>query len=273
MDPSSPYAMERLLALKDRFDVAFACDPDYDRHGIVTRARRSDEAQPLSRGRDLVPVSHRPGWPTDAAIGKTLVTSQHDRPRRREASGQPPIEVPVGFKWFVRRLARRRARLRRRGERRRVVPPPRRRGVDHRQGRHRPGLLAAEITARHRPRPWRIYRELDAGARRAGLRAHRRPRDARAESGPVATVARQFVRHRARRREDHRHAHACAGQRRADRRAQGGRRDGWFAARPSGTEDVYKIYAESFLGREHLARIQEEARAIVAAALGRLEGS
>ncbi len=136
MDPSSPYAMQSLIGLKDKFDVAFACDTDHDRHGIVTQARRAAAAQPLPGRLRSLPVraTVRSGA-CRAARRQDRRQQQHDRSCRRESRPQL-YEVPVGFKWFVDGLRRRLARIWRRRERRRVVPAPRRNGVDDGQRRN-----------------------------------------------------------------------------------------------------------------------------------------
>ena len=157
MDPSSPYAMQRLIGLKDRFDVAFACDTDHDRHGIVTRS-----AGLLPPNHYLAVAihhlfQHRPEWRQEAAVGKTVVSSgMIDRVTAR--LGRRLHEVPVGFKWFVDGLLRRLARLRRRRERRGVVPAPRRDGLDDRQGWHRPGAARGRDHGACRSRPGRDLR-------------------------------------------------------------------------------------------------------------------
>ncbi len=272
MDCSSPYAMAGLIGLKDRFDVAFGNDADSDRHGIVTPERGPHEPEPLPRGGDRVPLpaparlARRRGGRQDARL------ELDDRPRG--ARPRPPARRGAGRLQVVRRRPPRRlARLRRRGERRRVVPahatapsgrptrtassstcsPPRSRAVD-RQG------------------PRRALPRARGPLRRARLRAHRRAGDARAEGGAREAVAgARSTADDARRRADRREADATRPA--TARRSAGSRsstENGWFAARPSGTEDVYKIYAESFRGPEHLTRIQDEARAIVGAAARRL---
>ena len=151
MDPSSPYAMQRLIGMQDRYDVAFACDTDHDRHGIVTRSSG------LLRPNHYLAVSidylfrHRPQWSPRAAIGKTLVsTALIDRVAKR--LDRTLYESPVGFKWFVDGLARRLSGLWWRGKRGRIVPASRRVGVDDRQGRHRAGVAVCGNHRAHRPR-------------------------------------------------------------------------------------------------------------------------
>ena len=137
MDPSSPYAMQRLIGLKDAFDIAFACDTDHDRHGIVTPSARAAAAQPLPGGRDRLPVpqSAATGARTRRSARRVVSSAMIDRVAAQ--LGRKLYEVPVGFKWFVDGLLDGSLGLRRRGERRRVVPAPRRHGLDDGQGRHR----------------------------------------------------------------------------------------------------------------------------------------
>ena len=269
MDPSSPYAMQRLIGLKDRFDIAFACDTDHDRHGIVTRsAGLLPPNHYLAVAIDYL-FQHRPQWGSDAAVGKTVVSSAMID--RVAAAARPQALRSAGRLQMVRRRpARRLARLRRRGKRGRVVPAPRRHGVDHRQGRHRRRRCSsAEITARTGRDPGELYRELDARARRAGR--------------PTASTRRR----RAEQKRQLAQAVAAAGAQSTELAGEpiervldrapgndapiGGIKviaaSGWFAARPSGTEDIYKIYAESFQDEEHLQSILEEAQSIVDGAL------
>ena len=164
--------MQRLIDLKDRFDVAFACDTDHDRHGIVTPQRRPAAARTTTwRSRSTTCSAHRPQWRRDAAVGKTVVSSALiDRVAQR---ARPPALRSAGRLQVVRRRpARRLARLRRRRERRRLVPAPRRHGLDDRQGRHRPGAAGRPRSPRAPAAiPGALYAELDARARRA---VHRR---------------------------------------------------------------------------------------------------
>ena len=186
MDCSSPYAMAGLLALRDRFAVAFGNDTDADRHGIVTpTAGLMNPNHYLAVAIDYL-FTHRDGWPAGAAVGKTLVSSTLiDRVAR--ALGREVREVPVGFKWFVPGLRRRQPRLRRRGERRRQLPAPRRRHLDHRQGRHHPGPARRRDHRRHRQgsrRPLRAPARASSGRRttRASTRPPRPPRRPRSAS-------------------------------------------------------------------------------------------
>ena len=266
MDPSSPYAMQRLIGLKDRFDVAFACDTDHDRHGVVTKSA------------GLLPPNHylavcayylfanRPEWSAAAAVGKTLVSSSMiDRVAAK--LGRTLYETPVGFKWFVDGLLS--GSLGFGGEESAGSSFLRRNGgvwTTDKDGIIA-ALLAAEIAARMGRDPGEIYAGLtsemgnpvygriDAPATReqqailaklspadidagdlAGEKIERILTKAPGNGGPVGGV--KVV-----------------------------AKSGWFAARPSGTEEIYKIYAESFQGEDHLRRIQEEAQAMVGRAL------
>jgi phosphoglucomutase len=268
MDPSSPYAMQRLIALKDKFDIAFASDTDHDRHGIVTK------------GSGLLPPNHylsacvsylfanRPNWGKDVAVGKTVVSSSMiDRVSAR--LGRRLYEVPVGFKWFVEGLLS--GRLGFGGEESAGSSFLRRDGSVWTTDKDGiiPCLLSAEITARMGKDPGEIYREL---TRELGDPIYERI-DAPATPKQKAALARLST--------SDIQATEVAGQpilkiltaAPGDGNQIGGikviAKDGWFAARPSGTEEIYKIYAESFLGQDHLRRIEEEAQSIVSATLAR----
>jgi phosphoglucomutase len=268
MDPSSPYAMQRLIALKDKFDIAFASDTDHDRHGIVTK------------GSGLLPPNHylsacvnylfanRRNWRQDVAVGKTVVSSSMiDRVSVR--LGRHLYEVPVGFKWFVEGLLA--GRLAFGGEESAGSSFLRRDGnvwTTDKDGIV-PCLLAAEITARVSKDPGEIYQDL---TRELGDPVYERI-DAPATPEQKAALERLSPADI--------HATEVAGERiqqiltaaPGDGNPIGGikviAKDGWFAARPSGTEEIYKIYAESFLGQDHLRQIQEEAQTIVSETLAR----
>jgi phosphoglucomutase len=268
MDPSSPYAMQRLIGLKDKFDIAFACDTDHDRHGVVTK------------GSGLLPPNHylsvcihyllttRREWGGDVAVGKTVVSSSMiDRVTAR--LGRRLYEVPVGFKWFVEGLLA--GRLGFAGE---ESAGSSFLGRDARVwATDKDGLIAcllsAEMTARLGKDPGELYRQLtrdlgDPVYNRIDVPARPEQKAAlerlSATDIHVTEVASEKVQ---------RILTAAPG----DGNPIGGikviAKDGWFAARPSGTEEIYKIYAESFLGQEHLRRIEEEARSIVSEALAR----
>jgi phosphoglucomutase len=265
-DCSSPWAMANLIGLKDRFDVAFGNDADSDRHGIVTR------------GAGLLPPNHylavavaylfryRPGWRADAAIGKTLVSSSMID-RVAADVGRRVVEVPVGFKWFVDGLVD---------------------GSFGFAGEESAGasflctdgsvwttdkdgmlldLLAAEITAVTGKDPGAIYEEL-AGRfgrpvyERIDVGCSKADKEVLGKLSAEAVTATELAGERIVAKLTHAPGNGAA---------IGGLKvaaeSGWFAARPSGTEDVYKIYAESFQGEAHLRRLQDEAQRIVTAAL------
>jgi phosphoglucomutase len=266
MDPSSPWAMQGLIGLKDRFDIAFACDTDHDRHGIVTRGAGLLPPNHYLSVAIYYLFQHRAQWSPAAAVGKTLVSSQMiDRVAAR--LGRRLYEVPVGFKWFVDGLLD--GSLGFVGEESAGATFLRRDGgvwTTDKDGIV-PALLAAEITARMGRDPAEIYRQLTD---EFGAPAYDRV-DAPAtpaQKKMLAQLSPQQV-----------HSAQLAGEKilATLTRAPGNgapigglkvvAENGWFAARPSGTEDIYKIYAESFLGEAHLRRIQSEARAIVADAL------
>ena len=266
MDCSSPHAMASLIAMKDRFDVAFANDTDNDRHGIVTPSAGLLNPNHFLAAAVSQLFGNRPGWPAGAAVGKTVVSSALiDRVAAR--LGRRLVEVPVGFKWFVAGLLD--GSLGFGGEESAGASFLRRDGTAWTTDKDGivMGLLAAEMTAVAGRDPGETYREL---ARALGEPAYERI-DAPATPEQRAVLGRLAP--------EQVKTGTLAGERIVAvlTRAPGNdapigglkvvAENGWFAARPSGTEDVYKIYAESFLGRDHLLRIQEEARAIVAAAL------
>lgn len=262
MDPSSAYAMQGLLAIRDNFDIAFASDTDHDRHGIIT-----SEAGLLTPNQYL-PVaieylfSHRPEWSERAAIGKTIVsTSLIDHVARK--LGRSLYEVPVGFKWFSDGLLD--GSLGFGGEESAGATFLRRDGSVWTTDKDGivPALLSGEITARTGQDPGERYRAL------AGECGN--PLNARVEAGASAAQKKRL----SALAPDRITAQALAGDTitqitghaPGNGAAIGGIKvssdKGWFAARPSGTEDIYKIYAESFNGQAHLDRILDEAQAIV----------
>ncbi|QYM79577.1 phosphoglucomutase (alpha-D-glucose-1,6-bisphosphate-dependent) [Horticoccus luteus] len=266
MDPSSPYAMARLIGMKDRFDLSFACDTDHDRHGIVTP---SDGLLPPNHYL-AVAISQlfktRPEWSAQAAVGKTVVSSAMiDRVTAQ--LGRKLYEVPVGFKWFVDGLLD--GALGFVGEESAGAAFLRRDGsvwTTDKDG-FIPCLLAAEITARTGQNPGELYRGL---TREFGEPVYDRVEAAATPSQKAALAnlsAEQIT------------LTELAGEKIAsvqthapgNHAALGGVKvqtaQGWFAARPSGTEDIYKIYAESFRDRAHLKQILHEAQTIVDAAL------
>ena len=264
MDCSSPHAMAGLIELKDRYDVAIGLDPDADRHGIVTPLGLMNPNHYLAVAVWYL-FEHRPDWKAYPGVGKTLVSSSMiDRVAADHA--RRLVEVPVGFKWFVDGLVE--GRLAFAGEESAGATLLRRDGTPWTTDKDGivMGLLAAEITARTGRHPGELYARL---ADRFGAPVYERI-DAPATEGQkqaLKALSPESVQ-----------ADELAGETVVAKltRAPGNdapigglkvvTKNGWFAARPSGTEDVYKIYAESFLGPDHLARIQEEARAIVESA-------
>ncbi len=268
MDCSSPYAMASLIKLKDQFDIAFGNDPDADRHGIVTRSAGLMNPNHFLTVAIWYLFQHRPGWRSDAAVGKTIVSSSMiDRVAAH--LGRQLNEVPVGFKWFVDGLidgsfgfggeeSAGASFLRKDG----TVWTTDKDGIIM-------DLLAAEITATTGRDPGEHYRTLEG---QFGVSVYERM-DAAASSAqktvlgnlsPEMVEAKELAGEKIVARLTHAPSNNAA---------IGGLKvitqNGWFAARPSGTEDVYKIYAESFKGMEHLKAIQAEAQLIVSAALQR----
>jgi phosphoglucomutase len=266
MDPSSSYAMQRLIQLKDRYDIAFACDTDHDRHGIVTAS--SGLMPPnhyLSTAIDYL-FSHRSGWRADAAVGKTVVSSSMiDRVGRRLK--RSVYEVPVGFKWFVSGLVE--GKLGFGGEESAGASFSR---IDGRvwttdKDGIVPALLSAEITAHTGRDPGAHYQALtqELGATFADrIDAPAAP----AQKAKLGKLNRQQVRITELAGEP---IDQILTEAPGNNAPIGGvkvtSRGGWFAARPSGTEDIYKIYAESFHDEAHLRRLIREAQTIVDAAL------
>jgi phosphoglucomutase len=267
MDPSSSYAMQSLIGLKDSYDIAFACDTDHDRHGIVTK-----NAGLLPPNHYLAVAihylfQHRPKWRKDAAVGKTVVSSQMIA-RVAAKLGRKLYEVPVGFKWFVGGLLD--GSLGFGGEESAGASFSRLDGSVWTTDKDGivPALLSAEITARMGRDPGEIYRDL---AREFGEPVYDRV------EAPATPEQKQLL---AKLSPQQIKSTQLAGEKILSilTRAPGNdapigglkviAESGWFAARPSGTEDIYKIYAESFRGADHLRRILEEAQAIVSDALG-----
>jgi phosphoglucomutase len=261
-DPSSGYAMQRLVGLRDRFDVAFACDADHDRHGIVTRSAGLLAPNAYLAVAIEYLFGNRRAWGRDVAVGKTVVSSSLiDRVTAR--LGRRLHEVPVGFKWFVDGLAS--GRLGFAGEESAGASFLRRDGTVWTTDKDgiTAALLAAEITARSGRDPGEAYREL---TREMGEPFYER------SDAPGTPAQKAMLGHVS--AEDV-HISELAGERvrsvltaaPGDGNAIGGVKviaeNGWFAVRPSGTEPTLKVYAESFLGREHLRRIQEQAQALV----------
>ena len=266
MDPSSPSAMHGLIDLKDRYDIAFACDTDHDRHGIVTPSvGLLPPNHYLSVAIDYL-FSHRPDWSPAAAVGKTLVSSSMiDRVAAK--LGRRLVEVPVGFKWFVEGLVD--GSMGFGGEESAGASFLRRDGSVWTTDKDGiiPGLLAAEITARLGHDPGQHYQaltrelgepvssRLEAPASAAQKSKLKKLSPEQVSSTELAgeTITAKLT--------------AAPGNGAAIGGLKVTTDNGWFAARPSGTEDIYKIYAESFKGQAHLQRILDEAQVIVSAAL------
>lgn len=266
MDPSSPYAMQRLIGLKDRFDIAFAADTDHDRHGIVTKSSGLLQPNHYLIVAVYYLFQNRPKWKREAAVGKTVVSSQMiDRVTAK--LGRTLYEVPVGFKWFVDGLLD--GSLGFGGEESAGASFSRLDGTVWTTDKDGiiPALLAAEITAKMGQDPGTIYRQL--------TKEFGEPFYDRLEASANAEQ-KQLLKKLS---PDQIHSKELAGEKiesiltkaPGNGASIGGikvmAKNGWFAARPSGTEDIYKIYAESFLGKDHLKRIQSEAQSIVNDAL------
>jgi phosphoglucomutase len=267
MDPSSSYAMQRLIGLKDRFDIAVACDTDHDRHGVVTASTGLLPPNHYLAVMIHHLFQHRPQWSAQAGVGKTVVSSSMiDRVSAK--LGRRLYEVPVGFKWFVAGLVD--GSLGFVGEESAGATFLRRDGSVWTTDKDGivPALLAAEITARSGRDPGEIYGDL---TREFGEPVYDRveaPANADQKKRLSALSPSQV------------HSDQLAGEKIQSIITQapgnhapiGGVKvsaaTGWFAARPSGTEDIYKIYAESFRGQPQLDQIVAEAQAMVDAALG-----
>ena len=267
MDPSSPYAMARLVGLKDKFHLAFANDPDADRHGIVTRSAGLMNPNHYLAVAIRYLLAHRPRWPAHAAVGKTLVSSSLID-RVVERLGRRLYEVPVGFKWFVPGLfdgsccfggeeSAGASFLRQDG----TVWATDKDGLIM-------GLLSAEITARTGKDPGEHYRALEAELGTsyytridAPATPEQKARLRTLSPGSVAeeTLAGEPITAKLTR---------APGNGAAIDGLKIVTASGWFAARPSGTENIYKIYAESFRGAAHLDALVSEAQEIVDSAIG-----
>jgi phosphoglucomutase len=265
MDCSSPYAMARLIGMRDSFDVAFANDTDADRHGIVTRSNGLMNPNHYLAAAIAYLFAHRPQWRADSAVGKTIVSSAIiDRVAKK--LGRKLVETPVGFKWFVDGLIG--GGFGFAGEESAGASFLRRDGTVWTTDKDGLilGLLAAEMTARTKSDPSQLfdkltrelgvpyYERIDAPATTAqknllkGLTAEKLAIKELAGE-PVRTVLT-----------------AAPGNGQSFGGIKVSSDDGWFAARPSGTEEVYKIYAESFRSESHLRQIQREAQSAIDAA-------
>jgi phosphoglucomutase len=267
MDCSSPYAMARLIGMRENFDVAFANDTDADRHGIVTRSSGLMNPNHFQAAAISYLFTHRPEWRADSAVGKTVVSSAIID-RVAQQLGRRLVETPVGFKWFVDGLiggafgfageeSAGASFLRRDG----AVWTTDKDGIIL-------GLLAAEMTARTGRDPSQLfddltgelgvpfYARIDAPATPAQKNALKALSP---EKLAMARLAGDPVRSA---------VTAAPGNNQPIGGIKVSTDQGWFAARPSGTEDITKIYAESFVGEAHLRRIQSEAQEAIARAIG-----
>jgi phosphoglucomutase len=266
MDPSSKYAMSSLIALKDKFDVAMACDTDHDRHGVVTRSVGLLPANHYLATCIQYLYSHRAQWGKHVAVGKTVVSSSMID-RVTAGLGRDLYEVPVGFKFFVDGLID--GKLGFVGEESAGSSFLRRDGTVWTTDKDGliAALLAAEITATMKKDPGQVYQELTA---QYGDPQYDRT-DAHATTEQKAILGKLS--------KESIQSPTLAGEKiqtilthaPGDGQAIGGVKviaeNGWFAARPSGTEEIYKIYAESFRSEEHLQQVEDEAQSIVGQAL------
>ncbi|OHV08912.1 phosphoglucomutase (alpha-D-glucose-1,6-bisphosphate-dependent) [Kushneria phosphatilytica] len=262
MDCSSPHAMAGLIEHKDRFDVSFACDTDHDRHGIITRSSGLMNPNHYLAVAINYLFTHRPQWSEQTGIGKTLVSSSMID-RVAEGLGRPLVEVPVGFKWFVDGLIE--GSLGFGGEESAGASFLKMDGSAWSTDKDGiiAGLLAAEMTAVTGRDPGEHYQTLTEqyGApvyARVDAPADRDQKARLKALSPEQVTADSLAGHPITRTLTEAPGNGAAiGGLKVETAA------GWFAARPSGTEDVYKIYAESFEGEDHLKRLQEEAKALV----------
>ena len=262
MDCSSPYAMASLIKMKDQFDLAFGNDPDYDRHGIVTKSAGILNPNHYLAVSVWYLFSNRPQWQKDAAVGKTLVSSSMID-RVANSLGKKLCEVPVGFKWFVDGLldgsygfggeeSSGASFLRKDG----TVWTTDKDGIIM-------DLLAAEITAKMGCDPGELYKELEekfgkSVYERIDTPATKKQKTALSKLSPEQVSVKELAGEKIIAKLTHAPGnHAAIGGLKVVTQ------NGWFAARPSGTEDINKIYAESFLGEDHLKKIQEEAVHII----------
>jgi phosphoglucomutase len=266
MDCSSPYAMASMIANKDKFDVAWACDTDHDRHGIVCKSVGLLNPNHYLAVCIQYLFTHRPEWSPKVGIGKTLVSSSIID-RVAKGLGRTMLEVPVGFKWFVDGLID--GSLGFVGEESAGATFLRRDGsvwTTDKDGLIL-GLLAAEMTARTGKDPGQLYAELTA---KYGSPVYQRI-DAAATKDEKAKLAKLSAKEVSAKELAGEPITSILTEAPGISASIGGLKvtteNGWFAARPSGTEDVYKIYAESFHGPEHLKEIQAEAKALVGAAI------
>jgi phosphoglucomutase len=266
MDCSSPFAMASMIANKEKYDVAWAADTDHDRHGIVTRTTGLLNPNHYLSVCIQYLFTNRPNWSANVGIGKTLVSSSIID-RVAKGLNRPMLEVPVGFKWFVDGLID--GTLGFVGEESAGATFLRRNGhvwTTDKDGLI-PGLLSAEMTARTGKDPGQLYAELTA---KYGDPVYERI-DAAATKDQKAKLAKLSPQQVTAKELAGEPITAILTEAPGNHAAIGGLKvtteNGWFAARPSGTEDVYKIYAESFKGEAHLKQIQTEAQQLVTAAI------
>lgn len=270
MDPSSPYAMRSLVALKDRFDIAFACDTDHDRHGIVTKSFGLLPPNHYLAVCIFYLFQHRPHWLSNAQVGKTVVSSSMID-RVSESLGKKIYETPVGFKWFVDGLLH--GNLGFVGEESAGASFLKRDGSVWTTDKDGivSALLAAEMTAKMKRDPGEIYRELtekfgeffyERAEAAASAEQKKRLKQLSKEQIHLTQLAGDPI-------------EAILTHAPGNGALIGGvkviTKKGWFAARPSGTEDLYKIYAESFGSAAHLKKIIEDAKKVVSKILGEKE--
>jgi phosphoglucomutase len=266
MDPSSPYAMHQLIGLKDKFTVAFACDTDHDRHGIVTQSAGLLPTNHYLTAAIWYLFQHRPAWSSKAAVAKTVVSSQ-TIDRVAKLLKRSLYEVPVGFKWFVDGLLE--GTIGFCGEESAGATFLRRDGrvwTTDKDGMIA-ALLAGEMTARLGKDPGEIYQELtpvigNPVYDRVDAHATPQQKERLKKLSPDQIQSTELAGERIVR---------CLTKAPGNGEPLGGLKveteKGWFAARPSGTEEIYKIYAESFKGEAHLKEILKEAQALVDSAL------
>ena len=262
MDPSSPYAMNSLIKLKDRFDISMACDTDHDRHGIVTRSKGLLPPNHYLSASIFYLMQHRPDWKPTVAIGKTLVSSgMIDRVGRK--LNRSVYEVPVGFKWFVDGLLD--GSLGFVGEESAGASFLRKNGhvwTTDKDG-FIPCLLSAEMTAALGRDPGEVYQQLtdelgESSYDRVEAKANAEQKAKLGKLSPEQVQQKELAGEK---------ITATLTNAPGNGASIGGLKvtteNGWFAARPSGTEEIYKIYAESFLGKDHLQKILKEAQVLV----------
>jgi len=265
MDCSSTYAMAGLIGMSERFVIAFATDPDADRHGIVTRSGGLISPNHYLTAAIAYLFGHRPGWSASCGIGKTIVSSS-SIDRLAERLGRPLLEVPVSFKWFVDGLLG--GSLGFVGEESAGATLLRRDGsvwTTDKDGLAL-GLLAAEITARAGKDPSLLYESLEPeigpfAYERIDVPASKAQKDILGKMSPDRLPGKELAGE-----PIDRVLTTAPGNGQPIGGIKVMARSGWFAARPSGTEEVYKVYAESFRGEEHLAEIKAEAQRIIAEA-------